>query len=104
MSPAQQLADALLERRAAGIPFEFAWGVSLSEVQWPQDRVERGEWRQALAWARSEFQDAYDRPHSLPAFVQRVLQRPVEGALPGDALARLAAASGDLRLLGAPVR
>lgn len=86
----------MLDRRAAGIPFDFAWSASLLEVIWPADSSERGQWRAALEWARAEFQDAYERPAGMPAHVQR--------ALGGGELAALARAGGErLVLLGAPV-
>jgi hypothetical protein len=72
-------------------------------VRWPADTAEAAQWRQALTWARGEFEDAYERPASLPAYVERVLARPVDG-LDAGALARLAIADGPVSLLGAPVR
>lgn len=103
VSPAQQLVEGLLVRRAEGIPFEFAWNVSLDEVRWPTDPAEHSQWRQALIWARAEFEDAYQNPEGVPAFVERTLALAPEG-LDARGLARLAVAGGErVSLLGAHV-
>ena len=92
MSPAQQLTDGLLQGRADGLPFEFAWSAALDRVCWPHDDTERAEWRQALAWAKDEFEDSYTHPELQPAYIRRLMARELEAGLTGAALAQLAAA------------
>lgn len=103
MSPAEQLADALLACRARHTPFDTAWQTALNGLVWPVDPVEAAQWRQAIVWARSEFADAYEHPHTVPGFVTRVLAREDLAGLSGRHLAQLAGAERPVRMLGVPV-
>ena len=65
--------DGLATHRRDGWGFGLAWRAAYRQIVWPHGDARR-DWREALLWARPEFEAAYNRePPSVHAARMAVL-------------------------------
>jgi len=62
ISPACQLRILLARKKAAGIQvgWDVIWPWAVERVRWPQDRMDREEWKRTIQWAEPAFRAAYE--------------------------------------------
>jgi hypothetical protein len=75
----------LISARAEGEDFETAWGRARRRgaVRYPHDTPERRAWREALDFARPEFEAAYEgRPTTISLAFESFSTAPEEPARP----------------------
>lgn len=60
LTPAEQVRVLLHRKRGQGITdWGLVWPWAVGRVRWPQDRDERDEWKQTIAWAEPAFRAAF---------------------------------------------
>jgi hypothetical protein len=73
-SPVTQMRERLELAHAAEVPFDTAWVLAWTRIQWPHDTTHRRSWKRALASTREAWEAMYEgEPRRAEVAVSRLL-------------------------------